>query len=191
MLFDIMQHLGILIKVTKKYNSREQISFCIQITDVKFYKFLQSINLSPHKSLTIPKLKIPQKYFNDFVRGVIDGDGSITRWINNSNKNEQWSLRIVSASKAFIEWLLHDIFAYLHAVGKIYTYKHDAVRKNNLYLLKFGKVGAKIILKECYYEGCLSLKRKSLRSAKCLTTKSGWTKYKSMICPGAVIGSQN
>ncbi len=47
----------------------------IQFGDVLLYKFLLSIGLTPAKSKTIGKLKIPEIYFFDFLRGVLDGDG--------------------------------------------------------------------------------------------------------------------
>ncbi len=48
-----------------------------QFGNVKFYKFLLYIGLTPAKSKTLGKLKIPDKYFADFLRGHLDGDGSI------------------------------------------------------------------------------------------------------------------
>lgn len=48
----------------------------VQFCDVTLYRWLIKLGLTPHKSKTIGKLKIPNKYFFDFLRGVFDGDGS-------------------------------------------------------------------------------------------------------------------
>lgn len=48
----------------------------VQFGDVRLYKWFLSIGLTVKKSKTIGKLKIPKKYFFDFLRGHFDGDGS-------------------------------------------------------------------------------------------------------------------
>jgi hypothetical protein len=42
-----------------------------------FYGFLLSIGFTPNKSLTLGKIKTPEHYFTDFLRGTPDGDGCI------------------------------------------------------------------------------------------------------------------
>lgn len=44
----------------------------IQFGDINFYKWLVGIGLTPHKSKTLGKLEIPDKYFFDFLRGHFD-----------------------------------------------------------------------------------------------------------------------
>ncbi len=56
-------------EIDKKY-------FGIHVGDKTFYKFLNSIGITPAKSKTIQKVDIPNDYFVDFLRGVFDGDGS-------------------------------------------------------------------------------------------------------------------
>ncbi len=48
----------------------------IQLGDVMLYRRLLKIGLTPNKAKTIGKLRIPNKYFFDFLRGVFDSDGS-------------------------------------------------------------------------------------------------------------------
>ncbi len=49
----------------------------IQVSDVRLYRFLLLIGLTPRKSLTLAGVDVPDEFFDDFVRGLLDGDGSI------------------------------------------------------------------------------------------------------------------
>ncbi|OGN13976.1 MAG: hypothetical protein A3J47_04250 [Candidatus Yanofskybacteria bacterium RIFCSPHIGHO2_02_FULL_43_22] len=110
--------LGIKNKVGVKYRGRD--SYCretkyfrIQLGDRNFYDFLLSIGLSPRKSKSIGSLDIPKEFFQDFLRGCIDGDGSIGFYSHPESKHPQFRIRLVSASEAFVDWLklkIKDIF---------------------------------------------------------------------------------
>ena len=140
-----------------------------------FYKFLLRIGLSPKKSLTLNQIKVPNQYFIDFLRGVIDGDGSIYTWKHPSNGNIQWSLRIFSGSKNFLNWLKEDIEELLESQGRLYITKK--INSNPLYQLKFGKFATKAIFSKCYYADCLSLQRKHLMALQCLKAEDKLSKY--------------
>jgi hypothetical protein len=169
--------LHLALKLTKKSraHSKEKKYFCLQIGDVKFYKFLLSIGLHQKKSLTLGKIKVPKEYFIDFFRGVIDGDGNISTWQHKSNKNIQWSLRIFSASITFINWLKVNSEHKFKINGKLY--KSEKVDANPLYTLKFGKFAAKSIIYYCYYKNSFSLQRKHLKALKCLRAEDKLSKY--------------
>ena len=64
-------------KIGTKHSSYNPkgIYYQIQFGDVKLYRFLLSIGLSPNKTKTLGGLKIPNKFFPDFLRGHLDGDG--------------------------------------------------------------------------------------------------------------------
>ena len=70
------------------------------INSFQLVKYLQQYNIYQNKSLTyiIPIDKIPQQYLMDFIRGLIDGDGSIR--INN---HQQISLSFCSGNKQCVE----------------------------------------------------------------------------------------
>jgi hypothetical protein len=147
----------------------------IQIANKNFYELLVSVGLTSNKSLTLGKLKIPSKWFSDFVRGVIDGDGSIRKWIHPSNGKEQWSIRIYSASPVFIDWLKQEIERNFLAKGKIHS------NSSGVAVLKFGKLAAKRILKACYYENCLGLAKKARLARVCSSVAAGWGQSKTLI----------
>ena len=152
----------------------------INISSKKFYEFLKVIGLTPRKSLTLSSLKIPENYFRDFLRGVNDGDGCIYSWTHKSNGHLQWSLRFISGSPAFINWLRDKTESKFQVRGRI----HSTLRKgrtNPIYFVKFGKMAAKIILQECYYSGALVLKRKEKIVQACLQDKDLFKTYGNVI----------
>ncbi len=172
---EIKNSIGITNKIGQKYNGKKQKSFHIQIGNKNFYDFLLSIGLTPNKSLTLGKIKIPEQYFIDFLRGTIDGDGCIRRWLHPTNKREQWSLRIYSGSRNFVRWLSSATKQLLGVSGKIY--------KNNAgtLVLKYGKMAAREISRQCYYRNCFGLERKIKLANKCLDSYEGWSQSKTVL----------
>ena len=136
--------------------------------------------MTPCKSLTLGSLAIPRRYFRDFLRGVIDGDGCIRRWIHPTNLHEQWSTRIYSGSKSFIYWLNSRIFDELKVTGKIYGRK-PANRDNFIYQIKYGKMATIALIDIIYYPSCLCLKRKQRLVARCVKPSESIRAYTSRI----------
>ena len=167
---------GIGNKIGIKYGVRKQRASRIQIGNKNFYNFLLLTGLTPKKSLTLGSLNISRKHFVDFMRGLIDGDGCIRRWIHPSNGKEQWNLRIYSGSGIFIKWLRKAVSLLLYAEGKMY------METEKRWVLKYGKMAAKEIARQCYYEGCLGLDKKIKLAQRCLTSCAGWSKSKTVYC---------
>jgi hypothetical protein len=168
-------------KLTMKASGKTQEKkyYFLQFGDVKFYKFLSTIGLTAKKSLTIGEIKVPAKYFSDFVRGVIDGDGSIRTWIHPTNHNIQWSLRIFSGSLTFVTWLNSAIATLWGVKGKIHA---ETKQKGHIvYTLKYGKLAAQVICKSTYYTGCFALPRKLVLAQQCIEAQNKFVKYGSVI----------
>lgn len=161
---------GIKNRIGTKYNGKNQKCFHIQVGNKNLYEFLLSIGLTQNKSLTLSALDIPNQYFVDFLRGVIDGDGCIRSWIHPTNRGEQWSLRIYSGSKEFIDWLNHTITWLLEVYGKIHK------NGDSVWVLKYGKMAAREIARQCYYKNCFGLERKIKLAQQCLDSYTGWDK---------------
>lgn len=191
-LFLIRDILGLHCVLGKKSSGsvKEKKYSVLQFSDVAFYKYLQSVGLFPRKSLILGKIAVPDDYFHDFFRGVVDGDGCISTWINSANGYKQWSLSVVSAAPIFIFWLKEASEKYFNVKGKLYTY-HFKNKKNPISKLKFGKLAAKVIITQSYYEGAFALGRKNIKSKLCLQDPSLMINYGGVVGPGAVIGSQN
>lgn len=172
--------LGLENKIGKKLNGNNQASYQIQIGNTNLYEFLLSIGLTPKKSLSLGELKVPDEWFVDFLRGVIDGDGSIGHWIHASNGREQWSLRIYSAAPSFMKWLSEKIEKLFHVTGTIHReYRERAT--TNIYILKYGKMAAKVILAKCYYKNSLGLERKARLVDECRLSSAGWARSKTLL----------
>jgi len=157
--------LGINNKICKKTRSteREKKYFHIQFGDVTFYKFLLNIGLTPHKSKTIKSINIPEEYFFDFLRGCIDGDGSIRTYKHPESKNPQLRLSLYSASKDFLIWIKHKN----ESLG-VKGYFKNATR---VYSLEYAMADSINLLNKIYYKGFpSSLNRKFLRAEKYLRT---------------------
>jgi len=91
----------------------------VQFGDVALYNVLMGIGLSARKSLTMGPLNVPEKYFPDFLRGVIDGDGSIGYFMHPESVKKQFRIRIASGSLRFLEWLRDEIGELLNIKGSI------------------------------------------------------------------------
>lgn len=135
-------------------------AFKVQLGDVVLYDFLIKIGLFPNKSLTISELKIPQKYFMDFLRGHLDGDGNIIFYKDryNTHLNPKYTYNrlfvyFTSASEKHIKWLQKTIIKLKKIRGNIDCLKYKNKKTNNpIYRLKFSTKEAKIVLNWIYYK---------------------------------------
>ncbi|MBI2430528.1 MAG: hypothetical protein HYV39_00745 [Candidatus Levybacteria bacterium] len=128
----------------------------IQFGNVKMYKFLQSIGLTPNKTKTLRALKIPHIYFADFLRGHLDGDGyTYSYWDKRWKSSFMLYTGFLSASEQHITWLQKEI-------NRIYGLS-GAVRfqGKSTFSLKFAKKESLIILEKMYHSKKIPfLKRK-------------------------------
>lgn len=149
-----------------KNGNETGVYYRIQFGDVKFYRWLVKIGLSPHKSLTLGPLKIQNRYFRDFVRGNLDGDGSIiyykdyyNTYLNKKYVYDRLFVTFTSGSKKYLLWLQKTIYGNIKIFGALLT-KHRLLY-SDYFALKFSTKEAKILLSWIYYKNDLpSLKRK-------------------------------
>jgi hypothetical protein len=167
--------VGVSNKIGAKFSVKKQAYYRIQIGNKNFYNFLLSIGLLQRKSLTLKAVKVPDQFFADFLRGVIDGDGCIRRWIHPSNRREQWSVRIYSGSEDFIQWLKDKVEALIKIRGGLYR------ERDRLWILKYGKMAAREIAKYSYYKKCVGLDRKIELFRRCLDSYKGWEKSNAVL----------
>ena len=146
-------HIG-----SKSSGFKGTTSLRVQLKNVYFYNFLKSIGLTPAKSKTIGALKIPAKYFWDFLRGSYDGDGSsYAYWDKRWRSSYMFYTDFVSASKLHIDWVREEVFSRLGIRGHITTAKG-----RTLFQLKYAKGDSLKLLRKMYYSRrvvCLSRKR--------------------------------
>jgi hypothetical protein len=154
---------------TKNKTNYKQ-AFRIQIGNVHLYKCLLSIGLHPNKSKTLGRLDIPDKYFPDFLRGWIDGDGSIFTYIDNymSYKNRKYQylrlyIQLPSASKSHLKWLQANIQR-LNRIKGALALQH-AKRSKYMWRIRYSKKESIKLLNWIYYQPNLPcLKRKYIKA---------------------------
>jgi len=118
----------------------------IQFSNIKLYRKLTSIGLTPNKSKTLSALKIPDHYFIDFLRGHLDGDGNISVVSHKESRHPQLRLRFCSASFNHLEWIKNSIMR-LYKISGGFISKPI---KNTQYLV-YSKADSIKLLELMYY----------------------------------------
>ena len=162
-------------RITATSNGRGGYYHTLQWSDRAFYRWLLQLGLTPAKSLTLRPLAIPDDYFADFFRGCIDGDGSVRTYTDRYHvqKNEAYVyerlyLSIVSASRAFIEWLQTTV-ARLTGVAGSLTVRHKP-GAHPLWMLCYAKAKSIRLIAWMYYAATLPcLERKRARAERFLS----------------------
>lgn len=152
----------IIIGTKKSQLSPRGFALRVQFGDVLFYKFLLEIGLMPNKTKIIGEVDIPKKYFFDFLRGHLDGDGCFySYWDPRWRASFMFYTTFLSASEKHVRWLRTEIDNRLGIQG--------AFQKNGAcYTLKYAKEESFKLLKRIYYSDevvCLSRKRLKIERA--------------------------
>ena len=144
-------------------------SFRVQFGNIELYRWLVRIGLMPNKSRIIGAVEVPDEFFRDFLRGHLDGDGSICTYVDRYNtfKKPQYVytrlwVRFISASRPHIDWLQSRITQLCGVKGHRAQSKVYGNRKASIAVLKFGKKESLRLLRWVYYQPnlpCLERKR--------------------------------
>jgi hypothetical protein len=128
----------------------------IQLGNVALYRWLCSLGMTPRKSLTLGELRIPDPLFGDFLRGCLDGDGSVhSYWDPVYPNSKRLYLKFYSASKTFTDWLQLSIWQ-LWSLKGYQHFSHRAIH------LRYAKAASRVLLTQMYYRHdvpCLQRKR--------------------------------
>lgn len=158
------------IGTTYDHGKEKRPYYRVCVGSVQLYKWLLSIGITPAKTHTIGKIKIPRKYFRDFLRGHLDGDGYIQSYTDLYNKykdknyvNTRIYTRFISASKKHIRWLYEMIKEYA-PIKKGAILKHKAyINRAPMWEARFSKYDSLKLLQWMYYEKTIpSLSRKRM-----------------------------
>jgi hypothetical protein len=143
-------------------------AYRVQFGDRLFYDWLVSIGFTSRKTYTIGRLAIPDEVFPDFLRGHLDGDGSIIAYVDRYNTAlsvayvyQRLYVRLLSASCQHIEWLRSRIESLL-GIGGYVTSRRTPLSTVPIYTLCFAKKEAIALLRWIYYAPavpCLARKR--------------------------------
>jgi hypothetical protein len=127
-------------------SSKRKIYNYVQICDVLFYRWLVSIGITPRKSHTITNVAVPNRFFADFMRGCLDGDGSVWTY-----RDKRWRsshllvTAIASASRPFLEWMQKRAACLLHVRG-------DLQPSGRYFQLKYYKSATHALMQKLYYK---------------------------------------
>lgn len=160
-----MRCLGIRNRVgRKKSGFADTMAYNLQFGNVVLYTWLLKIGITPAKSKTMGAIRVPHRFFGDFLRGLFDGDGSFYSYYDKRWRSSfMYYLSFGSASVAHIQWLRETIAYYYGVRG------HGAKRMHSrVYQLKYAKREARKIIKIMYKDKdapCLARKRKKIYNA--------------------------
>jgi hypothetical protein len=163
--------LGIKVKIgINKSGSTLRTTYRLQFRDVLFFNFLNSIGIYPNKSKIIKKVKIPQIYFFDFLRGYFDGDGTVySYWDKRWKSSFMFYVVFISASFPHIEFLREEIYKNIGIKGHI-----TSSIKSSCKQLKYAKKESLILLKKMYYSNdviCLTRKKLKINNILAIVRK--------------------
>lgn len=125
----------------------------IAFTSKKIRQKIESYGIVNNKTFKLNKLPdLPEEYIIDFIAGFFDGDGSVYE-----KEGTRINMSITCASYDFLD----EIRTFLHekyGVTKVNIY--SAVRKNEIYDIKYGKADSLILGEKFYNNNYLRLPRK-------------------------------
>lgn len=156
-----LEKLKLFLQSNADIKEREKVCFnklhnycSVQFNSVNLVNNLkENFNLTNNKSLTLaPPDKIPQNLIRHFIRGYIDGDGSIG-WCKYNNKPR---LIICSGSKLLLEWMQNSIRNNIETGNPKISQRKNA----NTYVLEYKGKQVFSILEWIYYDSTTYLDRK-------------------------------
>jgi len=156
-------------KIAQSHNDgyAKKPSYRVQFGNVQFYNWLISIGITPAKTYTIGKIKIPGEYFRDFLRGHLDGDGTIFTYQDtyNTYKGKQYVntrlyTKFISVSEKHIRWL-HLMIQKNSPVRGALLYNRGNAKRAGMWEIKFSKYESLKLFEWLYYDKDLpALERK-------------------------------
>ena len=130
----------------------------VTVSSVDFYRWLQSIGLTPATSLTLGAIEVPDAIFIDLARGLMDGDGSIANYVHHPAGNvrrypnyryERLNVSFHSASWRHLDWLRQRLKSVMTIDGAISTSQRKDY-PNPMHELKYGKHASLALLTRMY-----------------------------------------
>jgi hypothetical protein len=163
-------------KISKKSRGggSEKKYFRVQFSNVLLYDFFNKIGIENNKSLTINKVNVPAALMPDFLRGLLDGDGSITIFNHPESQFAQIRIRFSSASKIFLVWLQKEL--------KLVANGGYILRSSRCWQLIYAKTDSIGLIKYMYYKNnvvCLGRKERLARHCLGLQIGEDGVKFKN------------
>jgi hypothetical protein len=167
--------LGRPLRISSSRTRRGDSTYYAQFSDVALYDWLLSVGITPRKSLTLGGIEVPRAYLLPLVRGLLDGDGSISSFTHRPTAikypaytyTRLWVF-FLSASDAHIGWLRGQIESAVGIVGGVSRITREG--RHDLFRLKYGNRESAVLLKLLYAD----------RTSPCLERKRAvWDSYEA------------
>jgi hypothetical protein len=156
-------------KIGRTYDGlTKRPSYRIQFGNVQFYNWLITIGVTPAKTYTIGVIKVPDTFFRDFLRGHLDGDGSVYTYQDRYNNykgrtytNRRIYTNFCSASQLHAIWLYDKISTLTEIKGTLIRCSSYRPSRVPIWKIKFAKKASIKLWQWIYYQENLPcLKRK-------------------------------
>ena len=112
----------------------------------------------PDKTHRLKEIDVPKLYFRDFLRGFLDGDGSIFRYTDNYMvyKNRRYAYQrlyttFYSASRKNLLWIQNNLNQELNIRGALNSWQKEK-RYLPFWSLRFAKNDSLKLLRWIYYK---------------------------------------
>jgi hypothetical protein len=136
----------------------------LRIFNGEIARWLISKGCGPRKSLTLKCPQVPKQWMADFLRGVIDGDGTVycgRRKRKDGTSAKTGACAIATASKAFMTGLVKmlssigvETTVYVRQPGTRSIRGHAFYSEQPCYRIAINKVGdQRLLLQTVYYQG--------------------------------------
>lgn len=158
----------ILEKIKKELKALHKISlvnnaahFCI--SSQKLVNDLKRLSINYRKSLKEQITEVPATYVKDFIRGIIDGDGSI------SIDKKRYPNLSLCGGEGTVTYVRNHLYKHLRVYSKVSKRASSSI--GDLYSIGYRCSPVLHILHYLYYNSELYLNRKYDLALKCLTLK--------------------
>jgi len=151
-LVNIRNLIGSTNPICKK---KTRYSCSLAIHNKKMVNDVVSKGMIPRKTTRVRLPYMPDEVFKDFLRGYIDGDGSI--WYERNN----YIRMSILGNRGYIQDIANKIYSFYGVEGSI-TERNKHLNTGNCYGMKFSGKKAKVILNDIYYDNCFTLMRKKV-----------------------------
>ena len=126
---DNLEKIRLELKSTKELlYSKHTKSYRLIVNSKPICIDLMNFGIIPRKSLIVKFPKIPDRFLNHFIRGVVDGDGNV-RYVNRK-RSPYFEITICSGSREFLDKMSKRILS----MG---IYAKVRQHKNNVYILQY------------------------------------------------------
>lgn len=145
------------------------------IDNREIYQTLESIGLTPNKSLNCEVPVVPIEFKFDFIRGYFDGDGCVYAKTHKDSTIPTLSIDIATGSNKFKDGLIE-------LMSDVFDEKHGCsvqVRKNGLNILRMNTTVSERLYCKMYSKPCLHLKRKKEKFDEILKAREKRKKRRS------------